>query len=87
MNKLVHFSLNGDVKRIRICAEDRGIAGDTIYTLILNSDSEPRVEMEIDHNQSFKSAAVTTIPKQEWDSIILDGKALSEHVSEILSRK
>lgn len=87
MNKLVHFSLNGDVKRIRICAEDRGISGDTIYTLILNGEREPRIDMEVDHNQAFKSATVTSIPKQEWDTITVDGKTLSERVAEVLSRK
>jgi hypothetical protein len=84
MNSEHLFGFNGDSQRIRLCVQDRGIAGDTFYTLIIAHLAEPRLEQEIDYNQPFKNSVVSTIPASEWDNIIVDGKRLSEHVQEKL---
>jgi hypothetical protein len=84
MNSGRLFGFNGESQRIRLCVQDRGIAGDTFYTLVITPHSEQRVEQEIDYNQPFKNSIVSIIPASEWGTIIVDGKTLSDHVQEKL---
>lgn len=82
MNERDIFVFNRGSQRIRLCIQDRGVAGDTFYTLILDPDAEPRIEQEIEYNQPFKSPSILTIPTDRWDLIEVGGKKLSDYVRE-----
>ena len=77
---------NKGKQRIQLCTHDRGVAGDSIYTLILDPLSEPTIEEEVDFNQPFKTSRVSMIAKDHWETILVAGKTLSEHVEEKMTQ-
>lgn len=70
------------IKRIHLCTQDRGSAGDTFYYLKIKAGEEPVVEQEIDYNDGYKTPQVTSVSKDQWKTLKVNGKTLSEYIAE-----
>jgi hypothetical protein len=66
--------------RIRLGIVDRGMAGDDVYFLSIDKNGRWQVEMMRDFEQPYKTPRWSIIPEGRWDSIVIAGKVLRQHV-------